>query len=146
MQPGHILDQYSVKYLHLLLLKTTEKHSFLYLFGQNLPLFTIFCPVSIMLHACFPCLEYAQATWKIIEKEWGLNTSLGSLYLQKCCQSFRSFTSFLGFYHYSFTSCLWSDITLRKLIFAGINFCNIWSISRKLVPTKTIGKLLIREI
>ena len=126
MQPGHILDQYSVKYLHLLLLKTTEKHSFLYLFGQNLPLLTIFCPVSIMLHVCFPCLEYAQATSKIIEKECCLkDTSLGSLYLQKCCQSFRSFTSFLDFYHYSFTSCLWSDITLRKLIFVGIKFCNI---------------------
>ena len=139
-------NRHCMPYLHLLPLKTTEKHSFLCFFGQTFFPFTIFCPFSMMPHPCLPCLEYALATWKITEAECFLNAPLGSLYVQKCHQSFGRFILYLGFYRYSFTSFLWSDITFRKLIFVEIKLRESWPISRKLVPTKTIRKLLIREI
>ena len=97
--------------------------------------------------SCMPSMPgICPGNLKIIEVEHNPNASLGSLYLQNCHQSFRSFILFLSFYRYSFTSYLWSDITFRKWIFVGIKFRNIWPISQKLVSTKTIGKLLIREI
>ena len=135
MQPGYILDRYCVRYLHPLLLKTNEKPSFLCLFSQNLPLFTIFCPVSIM-HPCLPCLEYALATWKIIEVECDLNATLDSSYRQKYHQSFKFFILFSGFYSYSFQVAYGVILIYWEIFnFVWIKFHDIWPISRKLVLT-----------
>ena len=122
--------------------------------------FPNFCSVRIMSQSRMLCPEYPLAVkcfpvlgkiifivcGKIIKVECNYNTSLGSACLQKYHQSFKCFILFLGCYRHSFTTSLWRNITLWKLVPVEIKFCDIWSFSQKPVPVKAIGKLSIGKI